>query len=126
MLRIRISIRTPKGYALSTAKRLRPYIIGARRIKNEVWANRADNHIIWVVDAEAKDYLAIVRNVSLYDTLVKGALSNKLLQRAAKLSDADKKELDKMLHEDTRITIVKHYDDIPRYQSDADWEKQSD
>lgn len=121
-MRLRIEIRTPKGYAASTSKKIQPFIIGSRKVhKHEIYANQEDNKIIWVVDAEVREALQIQRNVALFDKTTSMILKSKVVQGMAKLSKEDQRELDDMLQKQTRIRIIKHYDEMPDLK---DWNKE--
>ena len=121
-MRLRIEIRTPKGYAASTSKQIQPFILGSRKIvRHEIYANNEDNKIIWVVDAEVREALQIQRNVQLFDKTTSMILKSKVVQGLAKLSKEDKRQLDDMLTRQTRIRIIKHYDEMPDLK---DWNKE--
>ena len=120
-MRLRIEIRTPKGYAASTSKQIQPFILGLHKVqKHEVYANPDDNKIIWIVDAEVRDALQIQKNVCLFDKTTSMILKSKVVQGMAKLSKEDKKELDDMLSRQTKIRIIKYYDEMPDIK---DWNK---
>lgn len=121
-MRIRIEIKTPKGQAIGTSKKLKPFIIGFRKTSNQVYANKADDTIIWIVDGTIKDCLAIQRNLTLFSQLINGVLGNKMVQGVAKLSKEDKKELDDMLHNQTTIRVIKLAEELPNMD---DWIKAS-
>ena len=121
-MRLRIEIRTPKGYATSTSKQIQPFIIGSRKVvKHQIYANQDDNKIIWIVDAEVREALIIQRNVNLFDKATTTILKSKVVQGLAKLSKEDKKQLDDMLQKQTRIRIIKHYDEMPDLKG---WDKE--
>jgi hypothetical protein len=107
-MELRIEIKTIKGYAISTAQKLKPFILGTRRVENKLWANKADDIIYWIVDCpNSKAYMQIVRNLTVFDKLVNGILGNRLLFGAAKISSKDRIELKDMLHNQTKIRVVK-------------------
>jgi len=121
-MRIRIEIRTPVGYAASTSKKLQPFILGAKKIqKHEVFANKADNKIIWIIDAEIRQCLEIQKNVQLFDKATSTILKSRVVQGLAKLSKEDKQQLDDMLEKQTKIRVIKHYDEMPDLK---DWNKE--
>lgn len=122
IMRLRIEIRTPKGYAASTSKKIQPFILGAKKIqKHQIYCNQDDNRIIWIVDAGVRDALQIQRNVYLFDKTTSMILKSKTVQGLAKLSKEDKKELNDMLEAQTKIRIIKHYDEMPDIR---DWNKE--
>lgn len=118
-MRIRIEIKTPQGQAKATSRKLKPYVLGFRKTQNQVWANKSDDCIIWIVDGEVRDCLAITKNLALYDKLVGTLLSNKLVRRVARLTDEQKVELDKMLHEQTKIRLIQSAEELPDM---TDWQ----
>jgi hypothetical protein len=107
MTQIKILIKTPVGYAKSTEVRLRPFLVGNSGKVNSIKTNAKDNKIMWVVDAKPNQFNKIIRNVSFYSHTVKSILSNKIVRKMANISDADAKELDNMLNNQTQISVVK-------------------
>lgn len=111
-MEIKIEIRTPKGQARGTSKKLKPFILGSKKVKNTVWTNKADDKIYWVVDcADSRSYMAIARNLTIFDKLVNGILNNKLVKGVAKLKPGEMAELNEMLHNQTKIRVVKRDED---------------
>jgi hypothetical protein len=110
---VRIEIRTPAGQALATAKQIKPFIIGFRKTENKVYANKADDTIIWIVDGEIRDIMKIERNIALFDKTVSMILGNRLVQGLAKLSPQQRLELRNMLENQTKVKLVKNADQMP-------------
>lgn len=106
-MELKISIKTPKGYAKSTEFKLRPWLIGRNGKLHKIMTNAEDNQILWIVDAEPRRYSKIIKNVSMYGTMIKGIMNNKLLRRAAKLSKEGQAELDDMLMQQTTVDIIR-------------------
>jgi hypothetical protein len=120
-MELKIEIKTVKGYALDTAKKLKPFILGFRKVKNEVWANKTDDKIFWVVDCpDSRAYMAIARNLTIFDKLVNGILNNRMVMGAARLPPKDMLELKDMLHNQTKIRVVKNAE----FYSLSEFEKQ--
>ena len=122
-MRIRIEIKTPAGYAASTAKQLEPFILGSRKqLVNEVYSNKTDDRIIWVIDGEVRKILEIQRNVALFDKTISMILTNKAVQKMAHLSTESKKQLEDMLKNHTKVKIIKNYEEMPKVNG-YDWSK---
>ena len=115
-MELKILIKTPDGYAQSTEKRLRPFLIVNKGKLHKIMTNKKDNKILWIVDAKPRQYKKIIRNVSTYKIMVTSILKNKTVQKVAKLSEQDKKDLDSMLDDNTEIDVVlnKDYDNIKK------------
>ncbi len=60
-MKIKIKIKTVEGYATSTQKKLHPFIIGAKFVKHEVYCNKKDDTIIWVVEGQPKHVLKVTK-----------------------------------------------------------------
>lgn len=110
MVLLKILIKTPNGYAKSTEFKLRSFIIGRKGKLHKIMTNDLDNKILWIVDAEVRQYTKIIKNVSSYKVMMTSVLKNKTVQKVAKLKGDQKKELDEMLNEQTEIDIVKEKD----------------
>lgn len=109
-MRLKIRIQTPKGQAQATEKKLRGWILGiSPHGKVETESNPEDNQIIWTIETDIKHAMSIQRNVIRYDQLISGIFQNKLLQRVirARVPQAQQKELEDMLKNQTRIEIIK-------------------
>lgn len=106
-MEIKIRIKTPKGYAKSTEFKLRPWLIGKNGKLHKILTNADDNQILWIVNAQPRRYNKIIKNVSMYGTMIKGIMNNKLLRKAARLSKDDQEELDDMLMQQTTVDIIK-------------------
>ena len=103
MLKIRVS--TPKGCALSTARKLRPFW-GMMRVNNKVYGNAEDDTLIWVAECTPRQGMAISRNVGRWAAVMHGVMKNKAVRKAAGLKLAQEKELDDMLFKGTQITVI--------------------
>jgi hypothetical protein len=111
-MEIKIEIKTPRGQAKATSKKLKPFILGFKKVKNTVWANKDDDRIFWVVDCkDSRSYMAIIRNLTIFDRLVTGILNNKLVHGVARLKPDEMAELNEMLHNQTKIRVVKMNED---------------
>lgn len=109
-MKVRIRIRTPKGYARSTELRMRPMIIGkANKLTNKVYANKNDDTIIWIVEGGVRDIMRISNNVNKYELIIKGVFNNKMFKKVylKKLSEQGKKDLKNLLTDQTKIDVVK-------------------
>lgn len=107
MTQIKILIKTPKGYAKKTEYQLRPFLIGRNGKLHKILTNEVNDKILWIVEAEPRQYTKIIRNVNAYALLIRKIISNKILRRAAKLSKDGEAELESMLIDQTEIDVVK-------------------
>lgn len=107
-MKAQIKIKTPKGEAALTSKKIKPFIIGLKT-KHKTRTNKEDNEIIWEVDEEPRKISAITKNVARYDVLINKMFTNKLLQKQIekRISDEDVKTLKDMLKNQTSIEIIK-------------------
>lgn len=112
-MEIYIRIKTPKGQAKKAEFNLRPFLIGRKGKLNKIMTNKDDNQILWIVDAQPRQYNKIIKNVTTYQYMVKKIMSNKTVQKVAKITDEQKKELNDMLTDQTKIDIIQK----------KDWEK---
>ena len=110
MMMLKIRIRTPKGHAKKTEHRIRPFIIGNKGKMHKIMTNKDDNQILWIVDAKPRQYTKIIKNVSAYKIMIEKIMSNKTVQKVARISDDQKEELNKMLMDQTEIDIIKEQD----------------
>lgn len=108
-MEIKIEIKTPIGYAKSTEQKLRPWIVGTKTKPKEMYVNKKDDTLYWVVEAPVKTCLRIQKNVTLYESLVKGILDSRMVKKAIrdKFDKKKEKELRDMLFKHTTITIIK-------------------
>lgn len=107
-MRVRIRVRTPKGQACKTERRLRKFILGFRKL-DKFTVNRDDSEIVWFYVGDVKSCLKIQKNVSKYDFILKGMLNNKLVKRTVKkhLSLDEQKQLKDMLLNQTQVEVLK-------------------
>ena len=122
-MKVKIRIKTVQGYATSTQKKLQPFIIGSKWIKHEVYCNKKDDTIIWIVEGQTKHVMKVTRNVYMYDANMNKILKSKAIRKVSKISEEDKKNLDDMLKQQTKITVVKHNDDIYDVDDRNLWER---
>jgi hypothetical protein len=105
-MKVNIRIRTPKGQAQATSNRIKPFIIN-RKVKHTVYCNDDDNEILWEVEGDVRDVMKVTRNLNVFDATISKVITSKKIQKVAKISDGDKKELDDMMSNHTSVEIVK-------------------
>jgi hypothetical protein len=110
MVMIKILIKTPSGYAKSTEYKLRPFLIGRKGKIHKILTNDLDNQILWIVDAQPRQYHKIIKNVTVYKTMISKIMQNKTIQKVAKITADQKKELNNMLTDQTEIDVIKEKD----------------
>lgn len=107
-MKTRIRIRTPQGCASVTEAKLKPFLIGSRKIQNEVYVNDEDDTIIWEIEGKIRDIMSINRNVALFDSMMSQILKSKVVRGSmAKLSKEDEKQLKEMLTQQTTVEVLK-------------------
>lgn len=104
---LKIQIRTPKDCANRTAKLLKPFILGVRRMKNETVVNQEGSLLTWTVECGERDACRIRRNVTRFDWLVKSIFTDKRIKKKILplLEPGQLEELEDMLTKHTKVTI---------------------
>lgn len=89
---------------------LKPFIIGKKRVKHEIYVNDDNNQIVWNIDGHIRDCMSIQRNVNMFDSFMKKILSNKMVQKAGlrDLTPEQMKEFKDMIKNQTSVEIVKN------------------
>jgi len=124
-MKIKIIIKTPKGQATGTEKKLRPFIIG-KKANHQIFTTPEDNQILWELETDIRHALKIQRNVTAYDSMIKGMFSHKLMKKLSdkQLSPEDKKQLEEMLINQTSVEIIKESDAMELVEGTKTfWEK---
>jgi len=105
-MEVKIQIKTPKGYATKIEKQLRPWLIGFNKPK-EIYVNKANSKLYWVMDSSVRRCMKIQRNVTMYESMINRIMGSKKVRKMAKLNEEQTKELDNMLLNQTEIKIIK-------------------
>ena len=118
----KILIRTPKGQATGMEKKLRPYLLGKNN-PNSIHVNAEDNELVWEVEGSVKNIMKINRNVSLFDSVLKGAFNSRAVQKQVKkrLSIEDQEELNEMLFKHTEVEVIKQATAEEIVESNKTW-----
>lgn len=108
----KIQIRTPKGVATKTEKRIRKFIIGIPRRRVSIinnYVDADDSTFIWEIDAPVRDTLRIMKNLSRFDVVMQNIFNHKLMRKVAnkKLTAEDSAELKDMFLNHTSVTLIK-------------------
>jgi len=106
-LEMKVLIRTPKGAATKTEKRIRPYILGKTNMKIDLYVSPEDDEIVWHMEGTVKEILKANRNVAAFDNIVKSIFGNKLFKKLAVEKD-DLEELENLLKHHTTVEVVKN------------------
>jgi len=131
---VKVKISTPKGEAAKVAKKLQWFVLGTAKplptksitnlILNKLKAlhngttlemhetiitDKEESFFIWVIEADARRYVKVIRNVTLFDKMITGVLDNKLLKKMVrkKLSGTEAQQLETMLLNHTRVEVLK-------------------
>lgn len=113
-MRLRIEIKTPKGYAASTSSKLKPFILGRNKVtEHQIYCNKDDSMIIWIIDAQIKEAMRIQKSLAYYDVVTSSVLKSKVVRLMAHLSHEDQKQLDDMLKKQTTLRIIKMAEEMP-------------
>jgi len=109
-MKLKIQIKTPKGHAKKTAKKIVPFILGLKKLdKEKLKTNKADSIIIWTIECDINRALKISRNVALYEQLVSGVFKQKMVKKMIKkkFSKEEVKKVEDMLFKKTSVKILK-------------------
>jgi len=125
-MELRISVKTPKGQAKGTRKKLQPFLIGGAKKIKEVYVNKDDSEMIWVVEGTPRDYVSIMKRLQLYETMISGIFKNKIMKKflgskTANISDDQQKELNDMLTKGTKIKIIKNAEAEEWVEANKTW-----
>ena len=107
-MKVKIQIKTPKGQAKGTEKKLRKYLL-SKRTKCKTYTNDLDNEILWEIEGTPREIMKIQRNVTSYELLIKQIFDNNLMKKYGlpRLAPGQATELKQMLTDQTTITIIK-------------------
>jgi len=123
---IKILIRTPKGQAQKTSKKISGFIFGLKKVKIDTYFNEDDDKIVWEVEGKYKDINKIQKNVYRFHMLIDQTFSKKMVQKAINkyLKPEEKETLMEMLKNQTNIDILKpaEYSEVEKYNTGW-WEK---
>lgn len=109
-MKIRLIVNTPPGEAEGTEKKLKYFLLGLTVIPNKTGVNPDKSSFYWEIDGSIKQYVAIMRKVTLFQSLAGGTIDNRLVRKAFKqfgATEAQFKEVSKMLKEGTEIKVIK-------------------
>jgi hypothetical protein len=111
-MEIKIQVETPKGMAKPKAKKfwlIKKVLFRKAKVKKEI-VNKEKSKIIWICDVTHRNYMAVIRNVSLFQTFIKQAFKNKLFSKGIrKLADDEEtyQEVIRLFKEGTKINVLK-------------------
>jgi len=106
----KILIKTPKGSAKTTEKKLRPILLAFHLNKlHDVYTSPDDDEIVWVVNSGPRATAKIIRNVAMYDRIIHNLFTNKLMRKnlPKHLSQDDQEQLKDMLSNQTSVEVLK-------------------
>ena len=112
-MKVKIEIRTPKGNAKDTERKIMPILIGElikKKVKIESYSNDEDDTIYWDIEGEARSVFKIIKNVHMYDHVIKNVFENKLMVKTIRqklLKKEDEAILKEMLKNQTKVNIIK-------------------
>lgn len=126
-MRLRIIIKTPKGLASGVVSRKKFFllrsVLGIKPKYSNITTNKkeGDDTIIWEFNTkDSKEYISIIKKVSMYDIIVRGGmskideiLSNKRYKWVSSRLDWTKEkreEVKRLLTEMTEIRVLKQSD----------------
>ena len=107
---IKVKVKTPKGQATKTAKRIQDWILGRKKhAKENRVINKDDSIIIWTIKTTTIKAMKINRNITFYEQMVEKIWTNKLFLKGLKkkYSKEQLKEVKTMLTDQTTVTILK-------------------
>jgi hypothetical protein len=108
-MKVKIRIKTPKGQAKGTESKIKPLIIGLKKVKIDSYVNDDDNELIWDIEGSYRDILKIQRNAAMFSTFITRLLKTKILKKTLRkeLSPEGEKELVDMLVNHTSCEVIK-------------------
>lgn len=108
-MRVIFSVKTPRGEASKTQKKIRGLIIGFKKVSVETHINDDDSELIWIVDGRAVDIYKINRNLSMFDYVIKNIFSSSLMKKYGldKLPKNELEELKELLEKQTSVKVIK-------------------
>lgn len=110
-MKLKIQIRTPKGQAAKTEKRITPYIIGCKKkdISVDSYISKEDNEIVWEIEGPIRRLMKISRNASRFDYVIRSMLDSKAVKKTIRkhLDGAQEDELQDMLLNHTTCEVIK-------------------
>lgn len=110
-MKIKIRIRTPKGEASKTEKRITPLIIGFNKkdLIIDSYTNADDNEIFWEVEGPIRRVMKISRNVNRFDFVIGRMLDSKAVKKTVRkhLEPGQEEELEDMLRHHTSCEIIR-------------------
>lgn len=108
-MRTKIYITTPIGEAKKTQNKIKPWIIGFKKVKVDYYINDEDSQMVWDIDGNVRDILKINKSVALFDNVLKGIFNNKMVKKTVNkyLKEDDKVKLQEMLFNQTKVEIIK-------------------
>lgn len=132
IIKVVISVTTPKGKAKGTETLLRKILLSKlgrlsfRKIKFQTWTNDDDSQFFWELDEEPHKIQPIVRNVTYYDKAIKELLGHKYMRTFAgqRLSKDELKEYERLLTQETKVEVLKTTElEVPDDSGVSFWER---
>ena len=108
-MKTKIRIKTAQGQAAGTNRKIKPFIIGFKKVKLDTYVNKKDDTIVWDIEGSYRDVMKIWKNVNTFASIIRGVLDSKMMKKTMrkKLSPEDEEILKKMLTEQTSIKVIK-------------------
>jgi len=118
-------IRTPKGQASKTEKRIRKWIIKNSRLLQETLVNKLDNKIIWRIEGTPKEVLKIQSNAIKFELMMSKLLNTKSVKKAIKkkYSEEEQKQFYNMVNNQTSVEVIKKATVEELTKDKSMWEK---
>jgi len=107
---VKVMVKTPKGAAENIEKKwgfmLRSLILGKKPLQTKVSAS--GDKIIWRVETDLKKAVKISKRLGMYEALVTGVFSSKLMQKgiAKYFSKEQQAEVKDLLLNHTKIKLI--------------------
>ena len=122
-MKTKIIIKTPQGNALGTQKKIKPLIIGFKKVKIDTYVNKEDDEMVWDVEGSVRDIININRNVARFDSLIKNIFNNRMVKKktAKHLTEEDQEKLKDMLLNQTSCEVIKEATAQELVEADKTW-----
>ena len=108
----KILIKTPKGQAIKTEKKLRKWIVKDKSMIHETYASPEDDQIVWVIRGNIRKVMGVCKRVSIFEWTMKTAFNSGAVRKHLKREGLKKEremlgEVKEMLTDQTTVEIIK-------------------
>lgn len=110
-MKVTIEIRTPKGQAKGTVKKMKGIFMIASGAKCDTYISPENDMFYMRLEGTPKQILDVQKRVYMFDNLIKGVFNNRTIKLALKkmagMTKEQEIELKKLLDNQTKVSIIK-------------------